>query len=164
MLTRSSTALLRAARSALVFPLFAALFFCGAERVGAPLPAAVAAGPATAPTAVAAPAPAAPSPLAQARIDAAAKALALVQQQFTKGARTLDDVQVWSRRWLESFRDSKVTGPALVDAAKAHLATMQQLEELTKKRYPNAIDEAALHMSAYYRAEAEYWLAEAQGK
>ena len=90
--------------------------------------------------------------------------LARTIRAYSRRTSSLDDVQLWSRRWVESFRDSKVGGPVLVDAAKAHLATTQQLEELTKKRYPNAVDDAGLQMSAYYRAEAEYWLAEAQGK
>ena len=72
-----------------------------------------------------------------------------------------EDVYRWSRRWMEWERDLAATKAERVAAAEKHLDRMKALE--TEIRNYGAIHSTIpmkqMQAAAFYRAEAELWLA-----
>jgi len=94
----------------------------------------------------------------KARVDAAAKVVALVEAQYKTGQADAERVYVWSVRWCDAQRDAKGNLPQA--AAQEHLKRMTALEALAQQRYASGSASAAEKaMAEFYRAEAEDWLA-----
>ena len=97
----------------------------------------------------------------KARVDAAAKVLAIVEAQYKTGQSDVERVYVWSVRWCDAQRDAKGNLPQPI--AQEHLKRMVALEALAQQRYAaGAAGVAEKAMAEYYRAEAEAWLANAK--
>jgi hypothetical protein len=118
--------------------------------------------------AAAAPAPSegkAPPELLKAQRDSARKAYEVCAEGYPKGSPGYDveKCYLWSRRWLEAER--QLAGDADRTAIAGHLDRMKKLEEITGARVKagsgSALEGAA---AAFYRAEAETWVAQAKGK
>ena len=90
------------------------------------------------------------------RLDAASKVYSVVEAQYQVGTVTLDDLYLWSVRFMQA--DRAVHGDSA--AAQAHSARMTALESVVQKRVQSGMagrnEELAIH---YYTAEARVWLA-----
>jgi hypothetical protein len=124
------------------------------------------------PVVAAAPAPPegkAPPELLKAQRDAARKTYEMSAQCYAEGVPPGDAEKcyLWSRRWLDAERQLAGDGDADRAAVVAHLDRMKHLEEMTRKllrvgaKSVTVVDAAA---AAFYRAEAEVWVAQAKGK
>jgi hypothetical protein len=105
-----------------------------------------------------------PSP-AQERIDAAGKTFQMVEKRWEMGSALLDEVYLWSVRWLTAQRDATTDKQTLADVADSHLKRMQAVEEHVGKMVAAGIAPMSDQTAAeYFRAEAEMWSAQAHGK
>src|SRR5258706_9718357 len=130
------------------------------------------AAPARAPTAVAAepscvacappPRPPSVAASASARIAAAQKMRPLVEMRFKSGNATLLEYLATSEIEIRAFRDSGVTGDALVAAATKHRDDMRRALEIQRLRHPHSVDDEDLVRAEYAVAEAEFWVEEAK--
>jgi hypothetical protein len=75
-----------------------------------------------------------------------------------------EKVYRWSRRWMEAERDLATTKAERVAALQGHLERMKKLEEEVQGYARGTIPFQQLAATKFFRAEAETWLAEAQGK
>ncbi len=109
------------------------------------------------------PKPGLPAALAQARRDAAAKQFVLTWQYYQQSREGSFNVYVWSRLLLDAERGPGTPPAEQVAACTAHLERMKALETLIARirriGFGRSSDVGA---SAYYRIEAECWLAEAK--
>ena len=115
----------------------------------------------------------APPEVLKAQRDAARKTYELYAKYYPSlppvVVSPISDVEkcyLWSRRWLEAERQLVGDGDENRVAVAAHLDRMKKLEEMTRKRSDAgsgawSLDDAA---AAFYRAEAETWVAQAKGK
>jgi hypothetical protein len=107
--------------------------------------------------------PAELSSLAQARFQAAIKQYELTWSYFQQARIDSYQVYVWSRLVLDCRHDISDKPADRIAAIEDHLIRMKKLEALIKKvrrlGFGNSYDVGA---SAYYRLEAEYWLAKAR--
>jgi hypothetical protein len=106
-----------------------------------------------------------PPPATEARYNAAVKQFDLMWQYYQQSRVESFDVYVWSRLLLDAKRGVSGKQADQVTAFKEHLDRMQKLEVLIKKirrlGFGRSSDVGA---SAYYRIEAECWLADARLK
>jgi hypothetical protein len=99
----------------------------------------------------------------QNRIDAAHKTYDGKLARYKAGAVTLDEVYVWSVRWLTAVRETPVKGAKLKAALGEHLARMQDLATAVDAAVKaGAATTSDADAAAYYVAEAIVW--EARGK
>lgn len=101
--------------------------------------------------------------LAEARIQAAQKALAANQAFFDQGTINIDRLIAASQHLMESERDAARTKADEIAPLRSHLERMKKIEERERSRFevgsgsiPNVSE------AEYHRTEAEYWLARAQ--
>ncbi len=104
-------------------------------------------------------------PLAEARYNAALKQFDLTWQYYQQSRVESFDVYVWSRLLLDAKRGVSGRQADQIAAFEEHLDRMQKLETLIKKirrlGFGRSSDVGA---SAYFRIEAECWLAEAKSQ
>jgi hypothetical protein len=107
---------------------------------------------------VAAPVAAQGASPAAARIAAASRAFGAARSGFQAGTTQLDEVYVWSIRWLESERASSPSrAPA---ATRAHLDRMLALQADVRSRVAAGLATPAAEAACeYYVAEARVWAA-----
>jgi len=100
------------------------------------------------------------SSLAQARYEAALKQYDETWTYFQQNRIDSYQVYVWSRLILDCRREMAAKPADRIAALEEHLGRMTRLEALIKKvrrlGFGRSYDVGA---SAYYRVEAEYWLA-----
>lgn len=114
--------------------------------------------------AAAAPAPAAAAPdqarLVQGRVELAGKIFETTRQRWQNGQGTLEDVVLWSTRWLGAERDRPTRGRALKKALEAHRDRMKAVEAEARKRVEAGTSPVVeLEQASYFLVEAELWLA-----
>jgi hypothetical protein len=101
--------------------------------------------------------------LAKDRVEAARKTYEVLWSNYREGRRVSDDALYrWSLRWLEAERQMSKQQPDQTAALLAHRNRMAELERLIRnvRRVGQAtVDE--LSAAEYYKAEAEYWLLQA---
>jgi hypothetical protein len=106
-----------------------------------------------------------PSPLAQARFRAAEKQYEITWSYYQQNRIDIYQVYFWSHLMLDARRDMGETPADRIAALEGHLDRMKKLEALVVKirrlGFGRSYD---LGASEYYRLEAEYWLARANGK
>ncbi len=106
-----------------------------------------------------------PAPPAAARYDAARKQFDLTWQYYQQNRVDSFQVYVWSRLLLDAKRGVSGRQADQIAAYEEHLDRMQKLEALIIKirrlGFGRSSDVGA---SAYYRIEAECWLADARLK
>ena len=91
------------------------------------------------------------APEAKSRVEIAEQAYTLTAAMYQNGMTQIEDVYRWSVRWLDS------AGPATV---KAHLQRMQTLEQKAQSRFAaGTAPKTDALAAAYFRAEAEAWVA-----
>ncbi len=104
-------------------------------------------------------------PLAEARYNAALKQFDLTWQYYQQSRVESFDVYAWSRLLLDAKRGVSGRQADQIAAFEEHLDRMQKLETLIKKirrlGFGRSSDVGA---SAYFRIEAECWLAEAKSQ
>ncbi len=104
-------------------------------------------------------------PLAEARYNAALKQFDLTWQYYQQSRVESCDVYAWSRLLLDAKRGVSGRQADQIAAFEEHLDRMQKLETLIKKirrlGFGRSSDVGA---SAYFRIEAECWLAEAKSQ
>jgi hypothetical protein len=104
-------------------------------------------------------------PLAEARYNAALKQFDLTWQYYQQSRVESFDVYAWSRLLLDAKRGVNGRQADQIAAFEEHLDRMQKLEALIKKirrlGFGRSSDVGA---SAYFRIEAECWLAEAKSQ
>jgi hypothetical protein len=108
----------------------------------------------------------APPELLKAQRDAAQKAYKACAALYDNGtAIDAEKCYLWSRRWLEAERQLAGDGDTYRAAVAEHLDRMKKLEEAARQLFEagrgSALDVAG---AAFYRAEAETWVAQAKGK
>jgi hypothetical protein len=107
-----------------------------------------------------APGPAVLSSLADARYQAAVKQFDETWTYYQQARIDSYQVYVWSRLVMDARRELGGKAADRITAIEDHLARMNALESLVKKirkiGFGRSYDVGA---SAYYRLEAEYWLA-----
>lgn len=93
---------------------------------------------------------------ADARVTAAHRAYDLARAASESGTGTVEDVYLWSVRWLNSER---ITAPERANAALvAHLQRMTTLEIEVRARVATGMAPASAEAAcAYYVAEARAW-------
>jgi hypothetical protein len=104
-----------------------------------------------------------PAALADIRTQAGTKAFDMAWLYYSENRVDSEKVYRWSRRLLESQRDSSVDKPGQVAACEAHLERIKKLE--TKIRRIRRIgfgDSLDVVEVDYYRKEADFWLAQAK--
>ena len=109
----------------------------------------------------------APPELLKAQQDAAREAYRLCAAGYPAGAPGCDAEKcyLWSRRLLEAERQLAGDGDADRAALAGHLDRMKQLEEIAGKLFQAKVSSRLDVLSAaFYRAEAETWVAHAKGK
>jgi hypothetical protein len=128
---------------------------------GAPAPRTTA--PATAPATQ-------PSP-AREMVRAADEVLRLMQQQEDIGGRALTSDFVaekvsWSRRRVEAVRESDAPAPEVLAALKDHLKHAKRAHAILESQFQTggAASRIPDQSAKYFLAEAELWLARAEGK
>jgi hypothetical protein len=93
-------------------------------------------------------------------VDAAAQAYELAATRWQSGRGTVDEVYVWSVRWLDAQRELPLKGRALAAAAAAHLARMKDLGERTRAAVAEGRSPAHdVTATTYYLRQAERWVA-----
>jgi len=106
-----------------------------------------------------------PPPLAAARYNAARKQFDLTWQYYQQNRVDSFQVYVWSRLLLDAKRGVSGRQADQIAAYEEHLDRMQKLEALIIKirrlGFGRSSDVGA---SAYYRIEADCWLAEAKAR
>jgi hypothetical protein len=101
----------------------------------------------------------------QERVDAAGKTFQVVEARWEAGAGTLEEVYLWSVRWLTAQRDTTADKQTLADFADSHLKRMVAVETHVAKMVSAGISPVSDQTAAeYFRAEAEMWSAQAHGK
>ncbi len=94
--------------------------------------------------------------LGSARATAAAKAYATALTQWAAGKGALEDVGVWSTRWVAALID--VSPRRAPQAFTDHLARMVDLEASVKQHFQAGVSGPYdVDVAAYYRTEAELW-------
>ncbi len=90
------------------------------------------------------------------RLDAANKVFVALEAQYQQGTTTLDDVYVWSVRFMQA--DRSVNGDSA--AVQAHTARMSSLDSSVQKRVQSGMAPRSDELAArYYLAEARVWTA-----
>jgi hypothetical protein len=103
------------------------------------------------------------SSLAEARCNAALKQFDLIWQYYQQSRVGSFDVYVWSRLVFDAKKGISGRPADRIAAAEEHLDRMKKLEVLINKiRRLGFIRSSDVGASAYYRIEAECWLAEAK--
>ena len=120
--------------------------------------------------AAAAPAPPegkAPPELLKAQRDSAQKAYKVCADGYGQRNAAVDAEKcyLWSRRWLEAERQLASDAGADRAAVAGHLDRMKKLEEVARQlRDVGRGSFLDVDAAAFYRAEAETWVAQAKGK
>jgi len=105
----------------------------------------------------AAPAPWDAQQVATARVEAAKAAFEAIKASFAAGKDPCEAVYTWSVRWLAAQLDAGAKASA---ALQDHLTRMKNLEgAVTAKFQSGAAPKTDALATAYYRAEAELWVA-----
>lgn len=98
--------------------------------------------------------------LAQSRIDAASRAYASTLTRWKAGTTTLEQVVVWSHRWLVALRETPLKGAKLKAALAEHLARMKEVQTTVTDMVGSGVASAAdADAMGYFVAEAELWAA-----
>jgi hypothetical protein len=102
----------------------------------------------------------------QERVDSAGLAYTGAEAAWERGTGTLDEVYVWSVRWLDALRERDAADKSTLGAdADAHLARMKTLEANVAKRVSAGLEPTSdQSAAAFYRAEAQLWDDRAHGK
>ena len=115
-----------------------------------------------------APAPAdppVPSKLVKARLDAAQEAFRKVDEGRNTGPWEAEKQYIWSKRLLEAQREAAASKEEVAAAFRAHRDRMVTLEtettDATRFRIAGSGPQVVA-AAAFYRAEAELWLARAE--
>jgi hypothetical protein len=109
--------------------------------------------------------PAELSSLAMDRYQAALRQYELTWSYFQQARIDSYQVYVWSRLAMDCRRDKADNPAEQIAAIEDHLARMKKLEALiTKVRRLGFANSYDVGGSAYYRLEAEFWLAKAKSQ
>jgi hypothetical protein len=99
--------------------------------------------------------------LALAKLESAKKACRIVAQEYVEGKATVEQVQTWSRRWLDAEREVSKKNADVLVAFEGHVERMKDLEQAAQNRTGAkgalASDAAA---AEYFRLAAEQSLAQ----
>jgi hypothetical protein len=99
--------------------------------------------------------------LALAKLEAARKTCRIVAQEYIEGKATVEQVQAWSRRWLDAEREVSKKNAETLAALEGHVERMKDLEQAAQNRSgvkgALASDAGA---SEYFRLIAEQSLAQ----
>ncbi|TMQ33533.1 MAG: hypothetical protein E6K70_12615 [Planctomycetota bacterium] len=97
-----------------------------------------------------------PWELAKSKADAARRTCVAVAREFLEGKATVEQVNLWSRRWMDAEREVSNKKADQIDALKAHISRLQELEKAAQDRVQSrkglASDVPAVE---YHRLEAE---------
>jgi len=95
-------------------------------------------------------------------VDAARYAYEIKAERYRARLAPLEDVYVWSRRWMTAEWDLRLQAGDGPKSVKAHLERMAELEKLVRAMRAEGLDsEDAVAAATYYRTEAELMLARA---
>jgi hypothetical protein len=99
--------------------------------------------------------------VALAKLEAARKTCRMVAQEYIEGKATVEQVQHWSRRWLDAEREVSKKNAEALTALEGHVERMKDLEQAAQNRAGAkgalASDSAA---AEYFRLGAEQALAQ----
>lgn len=99
-------------------------------------------------------------PLANKRVNAAEKVYRAVVQEHTSGLLTLDDVYVWSSRWLDSELAIAKTKTAKHNAFSSHYERMKALQKTVQAQVDTGMARVTSRLAAdYFVSEAQDWRA-----
>lgn len=120
------------------------------------------------PRAIAGAEPKTVSDLGKSREEAARKAYQSIWKQTSEGSADIgvEEIYLWSCRWLDAERASRTKPEDQLVAFAAHVERMKKLDELVKARNRSGTLKHAWDVAAaeYYRLDAEFRAAEAKQK
>jgi hypothetical protein len=97
-----------------------------------------------------------PWELARAKVEAAKQTCLALAQEYLEGKATVEQVHQWSRRWMDAEREASSKKPDQLEAIKAHVNRMQQLEKAAQERLQKRKGPASdVPAATYHRLEAE---------
>jgi neutral trehalase len=104
-----------------------------------------------------------PWELARAKVDAARRTCQSVAEEYLQGKASVEQVHLWSRRWLDAQRDISTKRSEQISAFEDHVERMRQLEQAAKNRVESRQAPASEASAAeYHRLEAELSLSRAK--
>jgi hypothetical protein len=93
--------------------------------------------------------------LALAKLEAARKTCRIVAQEYIEGKATVEQVQTWSRRWLDAEREVSKKNAETLAALEGHVERIKDLEQAAQNRAGAKGALASDAAAEYFRLAAE---------
>jgi hypothetical protein len=104
-----------------------------------------------------------PWEVAKAKAEAAKRAAKAFAREYLEGKATVEQVERWSRRWLDAQREISSKRSEQLAAYEGHVERMQELEKAAQTKFESKQGlESDLSVAEYLRLEAQMMLSRAK--